>query len=168
MLGEPLYLRPPDYRYCLRSEPDHPMFTGTVSGGRQFLLAAGTALEFDGDGHLLGVRPGDYPLPRSLFPVRFRDRGCPDEQAGWVRELGYRDEPIRVRRFWLPELWMGISDLPHGIVDLPDDPDLFTEAQKEFVRTSMWFEDGDFAFRCGDLEVFVGPDGKHLLYNTHK
>src|SRR5207244_3924013 len=102
-------------------------FTGAIRGDRQLLLVGGSALEFDRDGRLLSARDAGeaFPIPRSLFPAEIRDRGCPDEQAGWVRELGFEECPVLVRRFWLPERWLGISDLPWGQRDLHRDPSAF-------------------------------------------
>src|SRR5262245_18932515 len=167
MLDEPVYLRPPDYLYRLRSAPGWPMFTGTIAGDRRLLLVAGCAVEFDAEGHLVGLRDGGgqgYPIPQSLFPADFPDRGCPDEQAGWVPELGFRQGPIEVRRFWFPDRWIGISDLPLMLWDLPRDPDLFTDKQWTEVRASDWFAWGNFAFRCGTREVYIGREGQDQLY----
>ena len=168
MLDEPVYLRPPDYRYCLRSQPYYWWFTGSIRGDRQLLLVAGYALEFDRAGRLLDVRErqGDpyYPIPRSLFPAEIRDRGCPDEQAGWVRELGFEECPVLVRRFWLPERWLGVSDLPWGQRDLHRDPSAFDPEEAADMRAdaASWIESGMFAFNCGNGETYIGRDGECL------
>lgn len=167
-MDDPIYLRPQDYRYCLRSDLHHPMVTGAISKDRRMLLVTGMVLEFDSGGHLLSVRDADattYPLPQFLFPEPIRDRGCPDDQAGWMEELNFREGAIFVRRFWLPERRLGISDIPYGLIDLPRDPNLLTDAQRADLIASDWFDDGDFAFRCGKVDVYIGPTGKHLLYN---
>lgn len=168
MVDDPVYLRPPDYRYCLRSDLHHPMVTGAIGKDRRLLLVMGLELVFDAGGYLLSVREADattYPLPQFLFPESIRDRGVPDDQAGWMEELNFREGAIFVRRFWLPERWLGISDIPYGFVDLPRDPDLLTDAQRADLIDSDWFDDGDFALRCGDTDVYIGPTGKHLLYS---
>jgi len=168
MLDEPVYLRPPDYRYCLRSQPYYWWFTGSIRGDQQLLLVAGCALEFDWAGQLVTVRERDtgpyYPIPRSLFPAEIRDRGCSDEQAEWVREVGFEEGPILVCRFWLPERWLGISDLPHGLRELHRNPAEFgaEEATELRADAAEWVESGLFGFECGSGETYISRDGECL------
>jgi hypothetical protein len=170
MIDEPVYLRPPEYCYCLRSAPGWPMVTGAITGERQLVAVANLALIFDDQGQFLevyGEASGQAcPIPKSLLPENFQDRGCSAELATWVRRLEFEQRPIFVRRFWLPEPWIGISDVPLMLWDLPRDPDLFTEKQWAEVRASEWLEWGNFAFRCGEFEVYIGREGQDQLYVT--
>jgi hypothetical protein len=145
VVDEPVYLRPPDYRYCLRSDPSHPLFTGLASDGRQALAVAGAVLEFDRDGLLTAERDGATP---DALPA------------------GFAEGPIGLRRFWLPSRWLGISDIPHGLLGLPADPDKFTDADRAFVLSSDWFAHGNFALRCGKGELFISRDGECLLHSA--
>lgn len=168
MLDDPVYLRPADYRYCLRSQPYYWWFTGAICGDRQLLLVAGSALEFDRDGRLLSARHVEdgsvYPVPRALFPPAIRDRGCLDEQAGWVRELQFEECPILIRRFWIPERWLGISDLPSGQRDFHRDPSSVgvDEAAELRADAAGWIESGMFAFVCGNGETYIDRGGECL------
>jgi hypothetical protein len=131
-------------------------------------LVAGAALEFDRAGQLVSMRKREggpyYPIPRSLFPPEIRDRGCPDQQAEWVRELEFEESPILVRRFWFAERWLGISDLPSGQRDLHRDPSSFDpdEAAEMRADAAEWVASGIFAFNCGNGETYIGRDGECL------
>src|SRR5581483_2294449 len=97
---EPYWFRPEDHRYCLRSNTEYGWTTGVAEDGRQVLHSGKNRLAFDADGRLLGP-------------------------AG--PELVVREAPIRVLRFWLPEIWTGVEDLPAPLADYLLDPDEFVQ-----------------------------------------
>jgi hypothetical protein len=168
VLDEPVYIRSPEYRYCLRSEPYYGWFTGVISGNRQLLLVAGAALEFDRVGQLLSIQDNGgglvYPVPRSLFPTAIQDRGCPDVEAAWISKLAFEECPLFVRRFWLSDQWLGISDLPRGLRDFYRDPASrpVIERKELLADVAVWVESGMFAFNCGHGETYIGRDGNCL------
>lgn len=149
MLDPPIYLRPPDYTYRLQSDPSHPLLTGVGPDGCQVLVVPGTLLEFDTAGHL--IASGDADASCAL----------PD---------GFEARPISIRRFWVPDRRLGISDVPTGLLGLPRDPALFTEANWAYVRSSEFFEWGNYALHCGCSsaglnQLFVSRDGECLIHS---
>jgi hypothetical protein len=150
VLDSPIYLRSPEYPYRLRSDLSHPLLTGVGPAGRQVLVVPGVVLEFNATGQLSVIRDGE---PSCALPA------------------GFEGQPITVRRFWLPDRRLGISDIPVGLLGLPRDPALFTEKDREYVRSSEFFEWGNFALRCscssaGLNQLFVSRDGECLLHSV--
>ncbi len=149
-MEKPVYVRSPEHLYPVRADPPHPRFTGRSPAGLQALVISETLLEFDPAGQLLGVR--DYR----------EDDGPP---------AGFEAGPIAVRRFWLPERRLGISDIPVGLLGLPGDPELFTAENWDLVRSSEFIQWGNFALRCGCVcdglgHLFIGRDGECLLHSV--
>lgn len=120
-MGEPCYVRPPEYRYCLRSNPAYGWATGATEEGLQVLHAGQDWLLFDAEGVLLRADSGAVP---------------------------FRDGPIQVRRFWLPDRWMGIEDM--------EDPE---EAEMRPEDVEAWIRDGQFQFYPGSGDYIVGRAG---------
>jgi hypothetical protein len=69
MVGDPIYLRPPDCRYCFRSDWYHPLVTGAIRQDRRLMLVMGLALEFDAAGHLLTVQESTATTSGSPLPT---------------------------------------------------------------------------------------------------
>jgi len=150
VLDPPIYLRPADYPYRLRSDPSHPLFTGVGPARRQVLVVPGAALEFEPEGQLAAARDGE---------------------AACALPAGFEDQPITVRRFWLPDRRLVISDIPAGLLGLPRYPALFTAEDWAYVRSSEFFEWGNYALRCGCAsaglnQLFVSRDGECLLHSV--
>jgi hypothetical protein len=144
LLDKPVYFRPPEYLYAVRADPPNPRFTGRSAEGRQVLVIAETLLEFDSDGCLAGVQD------------------CKAEDSP---PAGFAECPIAVRRFWLEDRELGISDIPQGLLGLPRDPEQFTDANRAFVVSSEWFDWGNYALRCGPGQLFMSRDGECLLHS---
>jgi len=120
--------------------------TGAAAGSR----GPGAALEFEPEGQLAAARDGE---------------------AACALPAGFEDQPITVRRFWLPDRRLGISDIPAGLLGLPRDPALFTAEDWAYVRSSEFFEWGNYALRCGCAsaglnQLFVSRDGECLLHSV--
>lgn len=148
--GSPIYVRSPDYLYPLQSDPSHPLLTGVGPDGRQVLVVPSAVVEFSPDGHLAATR--DCPSPCAL-------------PAGFV------ERPIAVRRFWVPDRGLGISDAPVGLFGLPLDPSQFSEENWEFVRCSEFVQWGNYSLGCGCTsaglnQLFVGRDGECLIHSV--
>src|SRR5205085_2526587 len=91
--------------------------------------------------------------------------------AACALPAGFDEQPITVRRFWLPDRRLGVSDIPVGLLGLPRDPALFAEKDWAYVRSSEFFKWGNFALRCGCSsaglnQLFVGRDGECLLHSV--
>jgi hypothetical protein len=129
-VDEPFYIRPPDFRYCLRTSPAYGWATGVTADGLQVLHCKRSWLVFDADGHLL--RDGEQELP-------------------------FQDGSIQVRRFWLPERWMGVEDLPDVLSEFYTAPD---EYEMEPGDPEAWIRAGQFVFYPGWSEYIMGPGGR--------
>jgi hypothetical protein len=97
-MHEPFNMRPGDYRYCLRTNEADGWRTGITPDGFQVLRCKENWLLFDEEGVLLRVS-GEY--------------------------VSFDDGPIFVRRFWLPDRWMGIEDLDSELALFYTNPEQF-------------------------------------------
>lgn len=128
-MDEPFYIRPPEFLYNLHTNLAYGWETGIADNWTQVLHCQRHWLVFDPVGHLLSA--GDEP-------VRFRD------------------QPIKVRRFWVPERCVGIEDLPDTLAEFYTAPD---EYEMEPGDPEAWIRAGQFVFYTGWSEYILGPDG---------
>lgn len=166
MLDMPVYLRPEGYRYRLRSNRYYGWYTGRLPDGRQLLVIDWRVLEFSADGDYLGEQDGPMaePLMRALegdpkAPVHL-DIGA----ASIGAEAQFVEGPVDIRRFWLPEHRVGISDLPAGMREFYLHPETFPGEEGEMMRegVEMWMDDGQYAFEAGVGETYISQDGECL------
>src|SRR5947209_5634248 len=89
-MKEPFYVRPEDYRYCLRSNKEYGWATGLTEDGLLVLRPRLPScwLIFDREGNLLRVTD---------------------------KLVSFREAPIGVKRFWFTDRWLGIEDLPEEL-----------------------------------------------------
>lgn len=132
---------------------------GVLADRRQALMSffwtGLTAVFFSPDGALLGheVRP----LPSE--PERHPGIGMPLHKdtfeaavqtalSGWKAELGFEDHAIRVRRFEIEDLGVGIEDYPEHLAEFLNAPELAgpdEDARPEALESvRAWDEDGSF------------------------
>ncbi len=129
-MDEPFYIRPPDFRYGLRSNPAYGWSTGIAEDGSQILHCKRNWLVFDREGHL--QRCGEETVP-------------------------FHEGPIEVRRFWLPDRWMGIEDLPDVLAEFYTAPEKYEMAPGD---PAAWLRAGQFVFYPGWSEYIIGPGGR--------
>jgi hypothetical protein len=129
-MHEPFNMRPDDYRYCLRTNEAYGWQTGTTPDGSQVLRCKENWLLFDKGGVLLRVSGDGVP---------------------------FQDGPILVRRFWLPDRWMGIEDLESELALFYTNPDEFVMEEKDI---EWWIRVGQFVFHCGWTEYVLGAEGQ--------
>lgn len=127
---EPYWFRPADHRYCIRSNAEYGWTTGVAEDGRQVLHSAKYRLAFNADGRLLG--------PIGAEPV-------------------VHDAPIHVLRFWAPDLWTGVEDLPEALADFFLAPDDFCQDPND---VESWLQHGMFVFNSGWSDYYVSRDGR--------
>jgi hypothetical protein len=153
-MHEPFYVRPIDYRYTLASEPVYGWWTGRIRGGRQLLLGVNAVLLFDEEGNLQQIEGIErYPVPHGWQEVP------PSQSNGnvsWLVKLEFDERPIRIKRFWLPELWLGIEDLPDGLAEYYTSPETF-ELEPEDVQ--WWTEVGQYVFHAGCGDYYMNREG---------
>lgn len=131
-MKEPFYVRPEDYRYCLRSDEEYGWATGIAEDGFQVLQPrlGSCWLIFDRDGTL----------------VRVTDRAVP-----------FREGPIEVKRFWLPDRWLGIEDLPEELSEFYTAPDEYVMNPGD---VEAWVRAGQFMFYPGVGDYIMSQDGE--------
>jgi hypothetical protein len=68
--------------------------------------------------------------------------------ALWKSALGFKERPIMVKRFFLPEYTIGIEEFPLDLADYLANPSEYpTEEQKEFSKDiESWKSAGNFVF----------------------
>ena len=115
------------------------------------------AILFDRAGRVLEYAVRDTPPgtgPRGHGPSS-------DALREWQRYLGFEPRTIRVRRFSIPDVEVGIEDLPSHLADFLDDPESEPDpARREETAESArrWLEDGDFVLYWGN-DLFVDAEG---------
>jgi hypothetical protein len=129
-MGEPFYIRPQGFLYCLRTNPAYGWETGVAGDGAQVLHCKQHWVVFDSAGHLL--RDSDEPM-----------------------EFHFRS--IEVQRFWLPEKFMGVEDLPEILAEYFTAPDKY---EMEPGDPEAWISAGQFVFYPGWSEFIIGPGGQ--------
>jgi hypothetical protein len=118
------------------------------------LRGVGAVLFFDEVGNLqrtAGVE--EYPIPeewRRIPPAQ--GHAC----VSWPAELEFEERPIRVRRFWLPELRLGIEDLPDDLAEYYTSTETF-ESEPEDVQ--WWIDVGQWVFHAGCGDFYMNREG---------
>jgi hypothetical protein len=69
----------------------------------------------------------------------------------------FQDNPIFVRRFWLPDRWMGIEDLESELALFYTNPEEFVMEEKDIL---WWIRVGQFVFHCGWNEYVLSAEGQ--------
>lgn len=134
-------------------EPD--FYTGTVDDGRQVIMGLlcpeVVACFFDAEGNFTGItkQPWKQAAPRfgADGPYKLGDpafeAAINQQIEDWQEELGYTNEPIKIKLFADDEMGIGISELPEHLKE--PDPD-----DEDFEETlSNWKESGNFIFIWG-------------------
>jgi hypothetical protein len=105
---------------------------------------------FDSRGTLLG--PQKRAVSTESNPVGWDDRTfqeCSSRAlASWKAEIGFREEPIRVKPFFLKEYRIGIEEFPLDLADYLSNPSKYPpEDQIEFLKdVESWKREGSFVF----------------------
>lgn len=141
----------PDLTHAIRTRPD-TYYTGRTSDNDQVLLGwlgdSIVVLRFNDTGKLLDVI--EYPLNlaerRSLGPKV--EAFVLDEVAGIKRRLGFRDDMIRVKPFFLDRLHAGIRPFPEDLAEYLAEPASYPEEDAEVFREDVkrWLEAGNCVF----------------------
>ncbi len=71
--------------------------------------------------------------------------------------MPFRDGPIAVRRFWVPEWFMGVEDLPDTLSEFYIAPDEYEMGPGD---PEAWISAGQFVFYPGWSEYIIGPGGR--------
>jgi hypothetical protein len=81
--------------------------------------------------------------------------------VSWQTEIGFYERPVVVQRFAVPELSLGIENLPRHFQDFQKDPiDFSEEEQREFPRIiNEWTSEGNFVFWWGS-DYYLNKNGE--------
>lgn len=157
-MHQPFYFRPPEYRYTLRSEMGYRWWTGVLEDDRQFWRGVGTAVTFDRAGKLLRVEEVEsYPIP----PEWYHDpSGAQRVRPPWAVDLDFEECPIRVRRFWVPERWLGIEDMPKILSEYFTDREAFlAHGDVRAEDAESWKALGQFVFLANGGDYWINSRG---------
>jgi hypothetical protein len=138
-------------------QPDQGYFdAGTASDGRQALMGLYcpdlVAIAFDQAGDLLGCERRHLEFLHQRGGVYdIYDERIPPRLLAWQEEMGFRSATIRVRRFFLDDLWIDIEDYPDHFGEILEDPEALDEEHDE-NRGSMrtWDAEGQFVLLWGN------------------
>jgi hypothetical protein len=120
---------------------------GVTRDGRQALMAAfypmTFAIFFASDGRFLE------------YVERPNETNAPDEAElkRWQAELGFQPQTIRVEKFVIDDVGLGIEDLPGHYEELLDDPESEpdeTERAQRFQEIRNWIDEGCFVLYWGN------------------
>jgi hypothetical protein len=151
----PYYFRPPDYRYCLASEGAYGWWTGIIAGGQQVFRGPTAFIVFDEDGHVVRVEDSSrYPVPPEWHSV---PQPPFQGSTAWLTELRFNQRPIRVLRFWLPEWWIGIEDMPDTLAEFYTAPEAFV---LESSDVQAWVDTDQYVFHAGCGDYYMNRVGE--------
>jgi hypothetical protein len=133
---------------------------GRIRSGTQVLMGVQlpelVMVEFDDEGGFLRT------LQRALSRAAVSDE---DQRARelerWQEELGFTPGAISVHRYFLPERWIGIRDLPDHYQEVLDRPEALTEERRRELEEDirLWRERGDFVLYW-DEDYYLDRDGE--------
>jgi hypothetical protein len=145
-----------DEHHLYAIQPDQGYFDAGMTGdGGQALMGLYCpdliSIRFDTEGNLLGFgrRRREHLRPiEAIYPTH--DEVFRPELRAWQEEIGFRPVTIRVKRFSIPELGIGIQDDPDHFQEILADPD-YSEEEKADIRESIavWEADGQFVLLWG-------------------
>lgn len=155
----------PDRRYTL--QPGQGYFDcGVAADGRQVVMSffwdGLTALIFSPEGEFLRTEVRPLPQQPEAHPKTGRPLRSPGFEAAvdtalqeWTAELGLETQPVRVARFELPELGLGIEDRPGHFEEFLEAPELYEPDAEERAHIESEIRDWD---RAGNFVLYWGND----------
>jgi hypothetical protein len=157
-MHQPFYFRAPGYHYTLRSNMAYGWWTGVISGERQLLHSAGAVVIFNRAGELLQVEATEsYPIPPDWCE---NPRASASVRPAWAVDLDFDECPIRVLRFWVPERWLGIEDMPDILAEYFTNPEVsYSHGDVRPEDGANWKESDQFVFRCGCGDYWLNSRG---------
>ncbi len=134
---------------------------GKLPGGRQALVG----VQLPNLMVLLFSAEGDF-LAAHTIPIASSDRSSIGDRAQqvvleWEEASGFQPVTIRVKPFFLDELWIGIRDLPEHYQDVIDNPDDFEPYRKDELLEDIreWNRSGSFVFYWTE-DYYMSIDGE--------
>ena len=166
MLREAYCYRDPSFLYRLQSHPSYWFLVGRSEAKQAIMGPLGMkfcVVMFDDKGDLIEVQERLLVVPPSApSGVKELDwlHGIVESEVEQVRtEQGLADEPVRVKRFWLPKLHAGIADLPDDLQEYIANRGLSSPREEDLEEAlEGWKEESLFVF-WWDAEYYVNEEG---------
>lgn len=142
--------------------------TGRVKNGNQVLMGVLmpelVMVEFDGDGNYLGITTREIPKQfLSVINDIYRIEGYIQSALieNWQDEIGLMPGTISVKKFFLPDRWIGIQDLPDHFQEILDQPEVYDEEFRREIQDEMkqWLDSGNFVFWWGN-DYYLNQEGE--------
>jgi hypothetical protein len=166
MLREPYYYRDSAFLYPLQSHPPYWFHVGRSEGKQVVMGLLGMkfcVMVFSDKGELIEVQ--EQPVAAPPSPSRGADEldwlhGIVEREVAQVRtQQGLTDEAIHVKRFRLPEVQVGIDDLPDDLQEYLANRGLSGPSEEDLEQAlEGWKEESLFVFWWGQ-SFFVDSEG---------
>jgi hypothetical protein len=173
------FTRSAEWRYAIKAEDTHCMYSGLTRDGRQVLMGlyypCVVAVFFDSDGRLMDVhrRQPSYLKPQEDLHDMYNSR-ITEEALAWQVELGFESAVIRVRKFFVPDnpkfakdpFWtrdgIGIEDYSDHFADILSEPNASAEDKEDVLESlKRWDEEGLFVLWWGN-NYWLNKDGEFV------
>jgi len=144
--------------YKVQSHPMDDYVTGTNRAGEPvmfgLLYPQVCCVLFDNSGKLVEVRLRQLRVlakavrkggPYIIEDPDFQDK-LKDQIRSWQNEIGFKEHPIAIERFAIPQLRLGIAEMPPHFQDFKNDPDDSTEEDRREMPAMIdqWLAEGNF------------------------
>jgi hypothetical protein len=146
--------------YKLQPDPYFGVYTGLTYDQRQALVTADhyrnllVVVLFDWEGNIVEVQEKCYLPEYSAAVLSLAEKVdlLKAVREDWLVELGFQEQPIGVRKFFLRDHQLGIEDEPEWDFDSEAD----RLANLDMIQE--WRESGDFVFWC-NTDLWCNADG---------
>ncbi len=154
---------PPQRLYLIQNDIYH-YHTGRLSNGNQVLMDEVHRVEFDTEGNLLAAfcRETSQTTLKAL-DIEGNVLAVFSQEAPEAPSMMIPFTPgtISVKPFSLPELWLGIQDLPDHYQEFLDHPENVNEEERHYYPNEIdaWRECGNFVL-LWDEDYYLNEDGE--------
>lgn len=156
--------------YNIRNSPPY-FYTGRLPEGTQTLINIQLPdlfmVVFDAEGNYLRTS-----LKAILYEQHLADAPLAEAPPGsaydeftayaheWQRELRVTPGTISVKQFYLPERYIGITDLPEHYQEVIDHPENFSAERLQELQGEIeeWLESGEFVLDL-DIDYYMSEEG---------
>jgi len=140
--------------YRIAPHPEYQIVAGLIGDKQVLVFPLGRAfliLRFTRDGLLLDSTEQSIPEPASAAEFR----------TEWLASQGFKSHPVSVRRFYLPEINLGIKQVPDSMRVAIEQPERFHPAELEEIYKGItgWIDDGLFVL-CWNEDYYVDAKGR--------
>jgi len=161
------------YLYSIRGYPHKFFWTGKTAGGLQVLVVICypriVTTFFDPQGKFVDVQERILSESTRILADKHGIREAFERQDDpelvcWLLDLGFLEDGIKVRKFFLPNYHIGIRDFPRYYSQVLCSPSEYNEDERNLAREAIaaWPREGLFELWLNDrTDVWVNRSG-HL------